>query len=81
VKRGRIVRLDSLETRVLAASALLGVEVVSVFGILLIAVSDLRQATALETQSKDVVGAALALEIIVLDLETGGRGFALTGNP
>ncbi len=63
----------------LAASARLGVVVVSVVGILLIAVSDLRQATALETQSKDVVGAALALEIIVLDLETGGRGFALTG--
>jgi len=42
VKRGRIVRLDSLETRVLAASALLGVVVVAVFGILLIAVSHLR---------------------------------------
>ncbi len=80
-KRGRLVRLNSLETRVLAASALLGIVVASVFGILLIAVSDLRQAAARETHSKDVVGATLALETIVLDLETGGRGFALTGNP
>ncbi len=77
----RIARLNSLETRVVAASALLAIVVASVFGILLIAVSDLRHATARETQSKDVVGATLALENIVLDLETGGRGFALTANP
>src|SRR5206468_4147258 len=79
-KGSRLVRLDSLETRVLGASALLAIVVASVFGILLIAVSDLRQATARETHSKDVVGATLALEIVVLDLEAGGRGFALTGN-
>jgi signal transduction histidine kinase len=76
----RLFRLNSLGARVLGASILLAVVIAAVFGVLLFAVSDLRHATAREAYSKDVVSATLALENVVLDLESGGRGFALTGN-
>jgi signal transduction histidine kinase len=79
--RRRLVPLNSLGARVLGASVLLAVVIAAVFGVLVFAVSDLRNATAREARSKDVVSATLALENVVLDLESGGRGFALTGNP
>ena len=69
----------SLQTRMVAASALLAVLVGGVFVLLILALSAARQATKHEARSKDVTAAALRLENSVLDLETGIRFYVLTG--
>jgi signal transduction histidine kinase len=71
----------SLQTRLVFASAVLAVLVVGVFVALIVAVSAARTATNEEARSKNVTAAALELEKLVLDLETGVRGYVLTGNP
>jgi signal transduction histidine kinase len=80
--RGRTLRriVDSLAGRMLLASAALACLVAAVFATLVVAVSGLRDATRREAQSKDLVAATLELEKLVVDLETGLNGFALTGN-
>ena len=60
------------------ASGVLAALVAAVFAILLIASSDLREATHREARAKDVTAASLRLEKLVLDMETGVRGFVLT---
>jgi signal transduction histidine kinase len=69
----------SLQTRLVAASALLAVVVVGVFVALILALAAAREATKHEARSKDVTAAALRLEKPVFDLETGIRFFVLTG--
>jgi signal transduction histidine kinase len=61
------------------ASTLLALLVAVAFAVFLLAVSTLREATTREARAKDVTAATLALEKLVVDLETGLRGFALTG--
>jgi signal transduction histidine kinase len=63
----------------LAASVLLAVVVGVAFMVLLLAVGDLRRAERRTSHSQDVLVAANRLERLVLDLETGQRGFILTG--
>jgi signal transduction histidine kinase len=63
-----------------AASAVLAVLVVGVFLALVLAVSALREATTQEARSKDVTASALALEKLVLDIETGLRGYVITAD-
>jgi len=70
----------SLQTRLVAASAVLAVLVIGVFVALIVAVSAARTATNEEARSKNVTASALVLEKLVLDLETGLRGYVLTGN-
>src|SRR4029079_7622861 len=48
---------------------------------LVLAVSAARTATNEEARSKNVTTSALQLQKLVLDLETGLRGYVLTGNP
>jgi signal transduction histidine kinase len=76
--RGRL-RAASLSTRVIAASAVLAILVAAAFGVLLYAVSTLDDATKRERHAKDVTAVTLQLEKLVLDLESGLRGFVLTG--
>jgi signal transduction histidine kinase len=76
--RSRLSSL-SLEARLLAASAVLAVLVAAVFAALIIAISTLREATDAEAQSKDVTAAALELEKLVLDVQTGLTGYTITG--
>ncbi|MGH3104061.1 MAG: ATP-binding protein [Gaiellaceae bacterium] len=71
----------SLVTRVVVVSALLAVLVASVFAVLLLAASALREATSREERSKQVTAATLVLERRVFDLETSLRGIVITGNP
>ena len=71
----------TLASRMILASALLAAIVASVFLVLLLAMSTLRTATDREARAKDVTAATLALEKLVLDLETGLRGLVLTGQP
>jgi signal transduction histidine kinase len=70
----------SLSVRMLAASAVLALIVAGVFGVLVDAVLELRDATRLEARSKDVTAATLVLEKHVIDLEAGLRGLVLTSN-
>jgi signal transduction histidine kinase len=68
----------SLQTRLVAASALLAVLVVGVFVALILALSALREASKQEERSKDVTTAALGVQKLVLDVDTGVRGYVLT---
>ncbi|MBA2568588.1 MAG: CHASE3 domain-containing protein [Actinobacteria bacterium] len=69
----------SLETRLVAASALLAILVGAAFVILILALSTLREANREEKQSRDVTVEALGLQKLVLDVETGLRGYVITG--
>lgn len=69
----------SLALRMIVASAVLAALVASVFAVLINAVSGLNDATRREAHAKDVTAATLRLEKLVLDLETGVRGYILTG--
>jgi signal transduction histidine kinase len=69
----------SLGLRMIFASAVLAVLVAGVFAVLINAVSGLNDATRREAHAKDVTAAALRLEKLVLDLDTGVRGYILTG--
>jgi len=71
----------SLQTRLIAASAVLALLVIGVFVALILAVSAARTATKEEARSKNVTTSALQLEKLILDLEAGLRGYVLTGNP
>lgn len=72
-------RADSLAGRMILASAVLALLVAGIFGVLALAVTNLRNATDQEGKAKELTVATLALEKLVVDLETGLRGFALTG--
>ena len=73
------LRAASLSARVIVGSALLALVVAGAFAVLVYAVSSLDDATKRERHAKAVTAATLQLEKLVLDLETGVRGFVLTG--
>jgi signal transduction histidine kinase len=60
------------------ASVLLAVVVGAAFTLLLLAVDDLRDSGRAATQSREELAAADRLEKLVIDLETGVRGFVIT---
>ncbi|HMJ00328.1 MAG TPA: ATP-binding protein [Gaiellaceae bacterium] len=62
-----------------AASAVLAVLVIGVFVAMILALSALQTATKQEAQSKEVTTSALNLMTLVLDVETGVRGYVITG--
>jgi signal transduction histidine kinase len=72
-------RFKSLSSRVVAGSAVLAVLVAAAFGVLVFAVTTLDNATKRERHAKAVTAQTLQLEKLVLDLDTGLRGFVLTG--
>ena len=63
--------------RMALASVLLAVLVSSAFAVLLLAISELRKSGRLVTQSRQELAAADSLEELVIDLETGVRGFVI----
>jgi signal transduction histidine kinase len=73
-------RHASLAARMLFASAVLALVIAAAFAALLLAVFALREATEREGRAKDVTAASLELEKLVIDLETGTRGLAITSN-
>ena len=79
---GRVSRSNartvSLRDRMLLASIALAAIVVGVFVATILAVSAARTATHQEARSKNLSVAALRLEKLVLDVENGVRGYALT---
>ena len=69
---------SGLTRRLIAASGLLALIVGGAFVVLLLAISDLRDAGRRTDHSQEVLIAANELERLLLDLETGERGFILT---
>jgi signal transduction histidine kinase len=63
----------------IAASALLALIVGGAFALLLLAIGDLRGTEQRNRHAQDVLLATNQLERLLLDLETGQRGFVLTG--
>jgi CHASE3 domain sensor protein/GAF domain-containing protein len=61
------------------ASGLLALIVGAAFAVLLLSVADLRDAARLAKHSEEVLTTANQLERLVVDLETGQRGFIITG--
>jgi signal transduction histidine kinase len=72
-------RPRSLSARLVVGSALLALVVAAAFGVLVFAVTTLDDATKRERHTKAVTAETLRLERLVLDLDTGLRGFVLTG--
>src|SRR6266545_786188 len=60
-------------------SSLLLLLVGAAFAVLLVSVADLRTSTRLARHSEEVLAAANQLERLIVDLETGERGFVITG--
>src|SRR5688572_22521067 len=69
----------SLEARLLAASALLALVIAGAFIVLILALSDHRDATRAAAKSRNVTVEALTLQNLALDVGTGIRGYVLTG--
>jgi signal transduction histidine kinase len=61
------------------ASGLLALIVGGAFAVLFVAIADLRDAARLSRHSQQVLAAANRLERLMIDVETGQRGFLLTG--
>jgi len=70
----------SLQTRLITASAVLALLVIGVFVALIFAVSATRTATREETRSRRITTSAIRLEKLVVDVQNGVRGYAITGN-
>jgi CHASE3 domain sensor protein len=68
-----------LTRRMVVASVLLALVVATAFAVLLSSVGDLRTSERRARQSEEVLVVANRLERLVVDLETGQRGFVITG--
>ena len=66
--------------RMIAASVALALVIAGVFAGLLIAVQDLEHSSERTRHSEHVIATANGLEKVVLDVETGLRGFIITGD-
>jgi signal transduction histidine kinase len=77
VRRG----LGSIAGRLVLASAAFALLVALAFALLVATVDDLRAAAEREANAKEVTVGVLAAEKLVVDLESGVRGFAITGDP
>ena len=69
----------TLESRLVAASAVLAAVVGGAFLLLILALSAHREATREQAESHEVIVEALTLQTLVLDMETGLRGYVRTG--
>jgi signal transduction histidine kinase/DNA-binding response OmpR family regulator/CHASE3 domain sensor protein len=72
------VRLG-LTGRMLAASGVLAALVAAVFAVVVIEIYDLRESSRLAKRAADVAAEANELERLAIDLQTGSRGFVITG--
>ena len=70
----------ALTSRTLLATAILVAVVAAVFGVLVLALSSVRDATSAEARAKEVTASSLAVENLVIELEAASRGLAITGS-
>jgi signal transduction histidine kinase len=78
--RRRPVRdfVDSITGRLLIASGVIAVLIAIVFATLVASVDDLRTATSREARARELSVAVVGLEKLVVDLDNGVRGYALS---
>jgi signal transduction histidine kinase len=69
-----------LTRRMVVASGLLTLLIAAAFVILLLSIADLRDSAHRARHSEEVLAAVNELERLVIDLETGQRGFVITGD-
>ncbi len=69
---------SKLAFRIIVASGLLALIIGAVFAILLVAIEDLRDSGRQASDSRTELATADALDKLVIDLETGVRGFVIT---
>jgi signal transduction histidine kinase len=74
------IRSISVVTRVLVATIVLALIVAGVFAVLIQAVWALNDATQRELRARDVRASTVELEKLVVDLESGTRGFVYTSD-
>ena len=67
-----------LTRRMAVASGLLALIIAGAFAVLLFSIADLRTSERLARHSEEVLAAANQLERLIIDLETGQRGFVIT---
>ena len=72
--------MGGLTRRTAVASAILGVVIAAAYAVLLLSISEMRDAARLSRHSQEVLSAANRLERLVVDLETGPRGYVITGD-
>ena len=70
---------SGLTRRIVAASGLLALIVAAAFAVVLLANADLRRFQHRTSHAQEVLTTSNELERLLLDLETGQRGFILTG--
>jgi signal transduction histidine kinase len=69
---------SGLAVRIAVSAFLVGVGLALVFAILFLAITGLRQRSLEARHSQQVIASANSLQTLVVDLETGLRGFAIT---
>jgi signal transduction histidine kinase len=72
------VKRWSLVTQITAAAVVVAGVVAVAFIVAIATTLDLRRSTSRETHSKDVVAATLQTQTLVIDLETGVRGYVIS---
>jgi len=73
------VRRRPLAVQVTAVAVGVALVVAAAFVVAIVAIISLRNSTSRETHSKDVVAATLQAQTLVVDMETGIRGYVLSG--
>ncbi len=71
---------SGLVARIAVSACGVGVGLAVVFGILFLAITGLRQRSLEARHSQQVIATASQLQTLVIDLETGLRGFVITDN-
>jgi signal transduction histidine kinase len=79
VKVWRMGGAGSLSGRTLAASSVLSLVIGAAFVLLVLAIGGLRSSAGAASHSQQVLIAANTLERQILNIETGSRGFVITG--
>jgi signal transduction histidine kinase len=72
---------SGLAVRIAVSAFVVGVGLAIVFAVLFLAITGLRHRSLEATHSQQVIATANQLQTLVIDLETGVRGFAITRKP
>jgi signal transduction histidine kinase len=79
-QRGTWWTRSGLVARIAVSAFLVGIGLALVFGVMFLAITGLRHRSLEARHSQQVIATANQLELLVIDLETGLRGFVITDN-
>jgi CHASE3 domain sensor protein len=77
-ERGGSWARSGLVTRIAVSAVMVGVGLSLVFAVLFLAITGLRHRSLEARHSQQVIASANQMQTLVIDLETGVRGFAIT---